>query len=88
MQFPLPQRINLLPEPERERATARFHIRLAALYHNDTGALGKLSTALGMHEKSLANCPAIQGVTAIAMEDVIGDPAIDRKTFRPDLFSK
>lgn len=87
MKFPLPKRIELLPEGERERATARFLVRLAALYHNDTGALRNLSVALGMHEKSLANCPTIQGPTAIAMEDVIGDPAIDRKTFRPDLFN-
>lgn len=88
MQFPLPLRIQRLPEPEKERATARFLVRLAALYHNDAGALKNLSLALGMHEKSLANCPAIQGPTAIAMEDIIGDPSIDRKTFRPDLFSK
>lgn len=86
MEFPFPKRIQDLPPPEQAKAKARFLIRLAALYYDDTGSCRRLSTVLGMNEKSLAQSPNIQPPLAIALETLIKDPNITRQTFRPDIF--
>lgn len=73
-----------------DHARLCFLIRLAALYHNERGSLGLLSTAIGMSEPALAMvCKrgTITGEIAVAIEAKIGRALFPREMFRPDLFT-
>lgn len=66
-----------------------FLIRLAALYHNDTGSLTQLSEAIGLSKPALhVACKRgqIAPEHAVAIEKLIGRALFPRELFRPDLF--
>lgn len=76
--------------PERvDQAKLCFLVRLAALYHNERGSLGLLSTALGLSEPALAMAikrGQIMPGHAVEIEKLIGRDLFPRELFRPDLF--
>lgn len=66
-----------------------FVCRLAAVYHNDTGSLGKLSLAMGGSSSLLHMALKGNGLTAqhcIKLEDLLGRELFPREFFRPDIF--
>lgn len=81
-QFPVPDWV----EPEDRQ---RFALSLAALYHNPTGSISELSTALGLSHATLNAAlrgPGISERTCLALESLLGREAFPREFFRPDLF--
>ena len=90
MDFPLPAWVLEVEDHiRREHARRRFMVRLAALYHSETGGVKKLSVSSGLAVATLSNIMMIDRVTAdtaIALEGLVGADLFPRSTFRPDLF--
>lgn len=91
MTFPLPHYLDGLAEDQLEPARVRFLIRLAALYHNESGVVSQLSQAIGMHERSLHSLIGLNHLkitpdTAVKIEKAVGRDRMPRELFRPDIF--
>lgn len=81
-----------MPVPSWVRPEQRqeFAVRLAALYHNRTGSLGALSTAIGgsrpLLHMALKTPGGINAQTCIKLEELLGRENFPREFFRPDIF--
>lgn len=88
---PAPAWVTTRQTPESvDHAKLCFLVRLAALYHNEKGSLGRLSLAIGLSEPALAMAckrGQITGEVAVAIESAIGRSLFPREMFRPDLFT-
>lgn len=65
-------------------------LRLAALYHNETGSLGDLAEALGLSNPALHMAIKRGQVSpdmAIGIESLLGRKLFPREMLRPDLFT-
>jgi hypothetical protein len=71
-------------------ARQEFVVRLAASYHNKTGSLGELSTALGgsktMLHMLLKSPGGLNAMTCIKIEECLGRDLFPREFLRPDIF--
>ena len=81
--YPVP--VWVAPEERTE-----FALRLAALFHNKSGSLSDLSTAIGgSHSKLHMALRTKGGVSAqdcIQIETLLGRETMPREFIRPDLF--
>ncbi len=78
-----------VPEWVQPEQYQMFACRLAAVYHNPTGSLGKLSLELGgsvalLHTAVKAN--NLTPATCIKLEELLGRDLFPREFFRPDIF--
>lgn len=84
------QRFLPVPEWVRPEQRQEFAVRLAALYHNRTGSLGRLSEAMGGSNTVLHMAlKSDRGLTAqhcIKLEEILGRDHFPREFFRPDIF--
>lgn len=86
MRIVYPAYFNGLTEEAAKVATARFLLRLAALYYSPKGNLADLSQALGYHPATLSGAQNITAEMAVSLEDLLGRETFPRTLFRPDLF--
>lgn len=89
--WPNPTWIERFAQEEEQIAERhRFVLRVAALYHNRSGSLQKLSAALGYSSNALHQASTQGRVTpecAIKLEKLLGREHFPRELFRPDIFS-
>jgi len=84
MSFKLPAYLDLIEDPdERDAAKSRFLLRYAALLFSPGGRLNALSTALGLHEGSLAQLNSISLGLAIKIEELVGRDYLPREILNP-----
>lgn len=78
-----------VPDWVKPEQRQMFVCRLAAVYHNEKGSLGVLSTAIGGSESLLHMAISGNGLTpqtCIALESLLGREHFPREFFRPDIF--
>jgi hypothetical protein len=88
---PLPAWVSSHQTPETvDRAKLCFIMRLAALYHNDKGSVGRLALACGLAESTFHQAMKRGEIApghAVEIERLVGRPLFPRELFRPDLFT-
>lgn len=81
----------VIPAWVSEDRRQRFALRLAALYHNESGSLGELSEALGgsrgLLHMALKSQRGLSADLCVKLEGVLGREQFPREFFRPDIFN-
>lgn len=87
----LPQWLEKVPKKDREAAKVRFLVRLAALYHTETGDSAALAVDLGLQAHYFANLHATKRRPppniCVQIESVVGRHAFRRELVHPELFA-
>lgn len=89
--LPVPAWVLHVDTPDQaDRRRLCYLIRLAALFHNETGSVTDLGLACGFSNSVLHMAMKrgqITGEVAVAIENTIGRELFPREMFRPDLFT-
>jgi len=90
---PLPRWIDSLSPGDRQAATQRFLLRLAALHATESGTVAALEQALGRSRNSLTtyiqkDSPSrISVALAIEIEGLAGRAVVPREALLPEIFA-
>lgn len=88
-QWPMPKWLGEIPDVERQPATTRFLLCLAAIYIKDRGSTADLARELGLNANQINVMKArgqVSGEIAVKIETLLGRETFPRELFRPDLF--
>lgn len=89
IQWPTPGWHESLPADERERASARLLLDLAAIYATPQGTSSALARRLGLSTTAILQARKRGKVSpelAVSIEGLLGRGQFPRELFRPDLF--
>jgi hypothetical protein len=88
-QWPMPGWHDSLPDPDKEAATVRVLLSLAAIYASEQGTATALAEALRINTSTILQARArgvVSATLAIDIEKLLGRDRFPRELFRPDLF--
>lgn len=93
MNIPLPRWIDSLSDEDKQAATQRFLIRMAALYATESGTVAALEQAMRRSRNSLTTyiqreAPSrVSPALAIEIEGIAGRAVVPREALLPEIFA-